>query len=296
MRALAIVASLIAPGSGQLVYGRNLRAIVWLALAVAAMALVLPFGVPAMVAAAIVHLASAIDVLFVRRAERPDWGAAVLRVTGFFVVSVAGVLTVKMMVVDPMFAIEPASMAPTLVPGDHVAVSRLASFREPRRGDVIAFAYPREKTRTMLLRVVAVGGDTVEVKEGALFVNDQPTDTKVVTLDASYWDRDVESGEWKQRKGALVEETIDGRTHLIMRDTDGKPHDFEKFDVPAGELFVMGDNRDASFDSRDWGTVKASEVKGVAAWIWLSRGPEGVVWERVGLRVDAVPAASRAKE
>lgn len=113
------------------------------------------------------------------------------------------------------FKIPSASMEPALVPGDRVLVNRLSyKFGSPQRGDIIVFRSPDDPNVDYIKRVIAVGGDSIEIKEGQVLVNNEP----------------------------LVEDYI-------------KEVDVENFrlqHVPDGHVFVMGDNRPDSLDSRVW--------------------------------------------
>jgi signal peptidase I len=135
------------------------------------------------------------------------------------------------------FKIPSPSMVPTLLVGDHILVNKflfgfrvpfadgkIMAIREPERGDVIVFRYPRDRKLDFIKRCVAVGGETVEVREKQVFINGEAVDfEQAVFLD----------------EGSL----------LTGRDT------FGPVTVPEGKVFVMGDNRDNSNDSRFWGYV-----------------------------------------
>jgi signal peptidase I len=161
-------------------------------------------------------------------------------------------------------------MQPTLTPGDHILTNKLAyglrvpfgsgyatRWRSPRAGDVVVFVYPRDRTKLFVKRVVAVAGDVVEVRAKQLFVNDRPL-----------------SDPW-----AHFADTRDDWMHA-------KRDNLEPSTVPAEHVFVMGDNRDRSYDSRFWGTVRVEDVLGRAAVVYWSADDEGYHWERIGMRLD----------
>jgi signal peptidase I len=166
------------------------------------------------------------------------------------------------------FKIPSGSMIPTLLIGDHILVNkfvygvRLPYFRTlvvpvtmPRRGDVVVFIYPQDEDKDFIKRVVGVAGDTVEVRDKRLYVN----------------------GDAVPDPHAHFAEGEDGRV--------APPRDnFGPFQVPAGYIFVMGDNRDRSYDSRFWGPVALDKVKGKAFliyWSWEGIG-RWVRFERIG--------------
>lgn len=147
------------------------------------------------------------------------------------------------------FRIPTSSMENTLLPGDFLFVNkfaygamvpglefRLPGYAEPKAGDIIVFQFPEDPSQDYIKRCVATGGDTVEIRDKTLFVN-----------------------------GEAVEEdyTIhrDGNVKSDMRDN------MAMFRVPPGHLFMMGDNRDFSYDSRFWGPVDMKLVRGKA---WLT--------------------------
>jgi len=163
------------------------------------------------------------------------------------------------------FKIPSGSMLPTLQIGDHILVNKfiygprlevpltqwslgqLPGFREPRAGDIVVFIYPRERDKDFIKRIVAVGGQTVQGRDNALMVDGKRVD--------------------------------DPHAHYEKRDHV----DFGPVQVPAGHVFVMGDNRDESFDSRFWGPVPIQDIKGLAMVIYWSWGGERWVrWDRLG--------------
>jgi signal peptidase I len=148
------------------------------------------------------------------------------------------------------FKIPSSSMEPTLLVGDHILVSkfiygiripftdaRWPHFTVPKPGDVIVFIWPKDRSKDFIKRVVAVGGDTVEVREKQVFVNDVP-----ITNPHAVFDNRM----------------------------NGRRGNFGPVRVPKDHLFVMGDNRDFSQDSRSWGFVPEQDVKGEAFLIYYS--------------------------
>ncbi len=156
------------------------------------------------------------------------------------------------------FKIPSGSMIPTLVIGDHILVNKflygtqipftdrkILAFREPEKGDVIVFKYPENPTKDFIKRVIATEGDTIEQKNKVVYVNGEP----VVETYAYHYDPTM-------------------RSDSDRRDT------FGRIQVPKDKIFVMGDNRDHSYDSRFWGFVDEKEVKGKAFIIYWSWDPD----------------------
>jgi signal peptidase I len=197
------------------------------------------------------------------------------------------------------FKIPSGSMIPTLRVGDHIFVDKFShglripfthikffdTLRLPKRGEVIVFIYPREPDKDFIKRIVGVGGDTVEVRDDILYVNGKPIPRRLAERGFRYLDFDEQTGQWQERVCDLWEETVDGHPYQTIFDHDAEGHrsDFPPTKVPPGEVFVMGDNRDNSHDSRYWGTVPLDHIKGQALVIWWSRGDkDGVRWYRLG--------------
>ena len=169
------------------------------------------------------------------------------------------------------FKIPSGSMKNTLLIGDHILVSKfiygikvpftdgytLIPVKDPKRGDIVVFKYPVDPEKDFIKRVVGVAGDTIEIKNKKLYVNDQLQDHSAFAI---YKDPHVIPPKFS------------------TRDT------LPKMTVPANSLFVMGDNRDNSHDSRFWGVVDLKAVKGKAFIIYWSWNSEdfGVRWNRLG--------------
>ncbi|MFH1892750.1 MAG: signal peptidase I [Candidatus Zixiibacteriota bacterium] len=142
------------------------------------------------------------------------------------------------------YRVESGSMEDTMETGDFVFVNKfIYHFRNPVPGDVIVFEYPLNPSRDFIKRVVAVEGQIVEIKSKQLFVDGQPVPDPV---------------------GA---KHIDSR--IIPSELSTRDH-FGPKQVPPGQYFVMGDNRDDSRDSRFWGFVDLSKIKGKSMIVYFS--------------------------
>jgi len=163
------------------------------------------------------------------------------------------------------FKIPSGSMIPTLEIGDHILVNKLSyglripflerylfEYSTPHRGDVVVFIYPEDRTKDFIKRVIAVAGDTVEVRAKKVFINGKQVE---------------DSHAYDPQAGAV-----------------GSGDDYGPKVVPPHSIFVMGDNRDRSYDSRFWGFVNLEEVRGQAFLIYWSwdGGDRWVRWERLG--------------
>ncbi len=147
------------------------------------------------------------------------------------------------------YRVSSSSMEDTLMTGDYIFVNKLAyKYREPKTGDIIVFEYPLNRQKDYIKRVVALGGQTVEVIDKILYVDGE--------LAEIYPDS----------------KNIDPNTlaaQLSLRDN------FGPVQVAIGQVFVMGDNRDDSRDSRFWGTVPLDHLKGKAIFVYWSWEPDG---------------------
>jgi signal peptidase I len=285
-RAFAVVLALAVPGAGHAVLGRWRRGIGWAAADVALLALLPRLPIATALLGVGLRIASAIDAGLVRApAIVPRWRDAI----GLALAFLLGGMGVKLFARDvycEAFKIPAGSMIPTLQVGDHVLVEKWA-YRfggAPERGDVIVFKYPREPDKDFVKRVVAIGGDTVELRDGRPYVNGVAVPQRPLDGDCRYDDYSDERNQWEERRCRAVEETLDGHRYTIYYDEGGDRRSFAPQHIPPGELYVLGDNRDNSHDSRYWGTVSLSLVKGRVGRIWFSMG-RSVRWDRLQTKV-----------
>jgi signal peptidase I len=219
-------------------------------------------------------------------------------------VAVLVALLLRAFVVEA-FKIPSGSMIPTLAVGDHIFVNKFLyglripftmtkffEWRKPKRGEVIVFIWPVDHDKDFIKRVVAVEGDTVEVRRGVLFVNGKAVEHKRIPGEWKYWDFDEKNEVWREASGFREEEELDGHRYITLHNSDGDDffnshNDRSPVVVPKDSVFCMGDNRDNSNDSRFWGPVPLENVKGEALVVWFSQGqPEGMRWSRIGHLVD----------
>lgn len=195
------------------------------------------------------------------------------------------------------FQIASGSMTHTLLTGDFLFVNkmvygaqipgtraRLPGFRSPRRGDVIVFAFPRDPSQDYVKRVIGTPGDTVAMRHGTVYVNGQSQhEDYVLRIDST---NDVVSPDFEWQRQYLVGlSQAARRRYQPTRDTWGP------LLVPDGKYFVLGDNRDDSSDSRYWGFVDESAIKGRTLFVYFSynRGTHDMLpwltdirWSRLG--------------
>ncbi len=167
------------------------------------------------------------------------------------------------------FKIPSGSMKETLQIGDHILVNKavygvkvpflkntVIPFTQPKREDIVVFKFPEDPNKDFIKRTVGIAGDVVEIRDKKVYVNDKQVN----------------------------------RDYAVHKDDRVFPARFQPRDnfgpvtVPENALFVMGDNRDHSYDSRFWGFVDLKSVKGKAFIIYWSWNKEdfGVRWRRLG--------------
>jgi signal peptidase I len=147
--------------------------------------------------------------------------------------------------------------------------------RDPQRGDVVVFKFPRDNSTDLIKRVIGLPGDHIQMKNDVLFLNGKPVPRERV---GDYvGELDGQDGHWTQYR-----ETLPGGKSYVVLDkyTDGPMDNTEEFVVPAGHYFMMGDNRDNSSDSReDVGYVPAENLEGRALFRFFSTDGSAHFWE-----------------
>ena len=205
-------------------------------------------------------------------------------------VAVAVALLLRAFVVEA-FQIPSGSMIPTLEVGDHIFVSKFAygvsipfsdsklfQYAQPQRGDVIVFKFPQDHSTDYIKRVVGLPGDVIEMRQEELYVNGRPVPRQREPR-VYHCSEGPPRGDGPLRASAMAEddecelwqETLGGVQHETVLEPRRGGRDFGRTVVPAGHVFVMGDNRDNSSDSRVWGTVDLDLIKGKALIVWWSR-------------------------
>jgi signal peptidase I len=194
------------------------------------------------------------------------------------------------------FRIPSGSMEDTLLVGDWLFVNKaiygpripltdvhLPSLREPRREGIVVYESPIEPGLNLVKRVVGVGGDTLAMRGGQLIRNGEEVLEPYVHHRDPGGNTSDAAMQWQLRH--LVTDAVDPRTYRPTRD------DWGPVVVPPGHFFMMGDNRDASFDSRYYGFVRRELIRGQPLFIYYSydaRSPRplpfltAIRWERIG--------------
>jgi signal peptidase I len=290
-RRIAPVASLIEPGAGQVAVGNYRRGLLWFVLHCAAV-LAVTLGLLAsaiafwllFAVAQLIRLASALDVIRLPAADParlPSWRKTALLWIALMATGQLEVAAIRANLVES-FKIPAGSMIPTLLVGDHLFVDKRA--REPGRGDVIVFKPPGRKER-FIKRVVAIAGDTIELRDGVIWLNGRAVERRHVDAPCAYWDR-LDRGGWLQRSCDRWQESIDGASYPVIFDPGpGPARSFAALTVAPGSVYVLGDNRDNSHDSRFFGSIPQRDIQGRALSLWWSSDGAGIHWSRIGQAV-----------
>jgi len=213
------------------------------------------------------------------------------------------VLVVRSFWFEP-FQIPSPSMVPTLLVGDFLVVNKytyglrlpvlntkILAVGSPERGDVVVFRRPHsariapdqldpEQGKNYIKRLIGLPGDRIRYENHQLFINEQP----MVRTQISSYVGDIAS---KVELGTdLLSEQLPDRTHQILNGPNSQLSG--EWTVPPGQYFMIGDNRDGSADSRDWGFVPEANLVGRASFIWFhfDRQRNGIVaWNRIGTKI-----------
>lgn len=184
-----------------------------------------------------------VDKLLKRKEPKPLW-REYLEV---ILISLVAAIVLRLFVVSA-YRVESASMEDALFEGDYIFVNKLAySYDEPAIGDIIIFKFPLNPTRDYIKRIIGMPGQTVEVIDKVVYVDNRLAE---IFPNTTYKDPKIMAAQ------------------LSMRDN------FGPVQVPEESYFVMGDNRDDSQDSRFWGFLPKANIKGKALFVYWSWIPD----------------------
>ena len=167
----------------------------------------------------------------------------------------------------PVYTVTTSAMAPTFLVGDHVLVPGGEPISQLRRGDVIAFHFPPDPKVVLIKRLIGLPGDHVHITSGALVLNSKTVSEPYVQHLAGP-NVSLFFSNFPSYASGDTSITPDGRKMLERYASSGE------LVVPQGGCFVLGDNRDYSYDSRSWGFVEASQVIGLVHEILSSEDPK----------------------
>ena len=209
---------------------------------------------------------------------------------GSYALAIGVALTIRWAFMEA-YVIPSPSMLPALLIHDHIFVNKsiygirvpfsenwLIEFGKPKRGEVIVFKFPRDKSTFYIKRVVGIPGDKVYYEDGNLFINDKQVPRTPATEEGGFSyvkDVDFQSGgqlpfETKADFEHYIEEIDNKKFDVLLRRGSYMGSRYGPVYVPEGQLFVMGDNRSRSSDSREWDFVPHENILGRAMFVWLS--------------------------
>ena len=147
------------------------------------------------------------------------------------------------------------AMEPALLPGDHIFIKKRPV--SIHRGDIVVYEFPEDPSKDFIHRLIGLAGDIVEIRDKKLLING----------------RSIEEPYIRFSDGKSTDNTVQARDNMPA------------ISVPEGMIFVLGDNRDRSYDSRFWGVVERGKVRGIARSIYFSwdRDNMRVRWSRIGM-------------
>lgn len=202
------------------------------------------------------------------------------------------VFVLRSFIIEP-YRIPSGSMMPTLVDGDFILVNKftygirlpvlnkkIIQINEPKRGDVMVFRFPPSPSINFIKRVIGLPGDKIVYQNKQLFVNGELIPKQLLKTEIQ------SSPDGQMYRVRLFEEQLPDKSHQIFEHlTPGKDANVT---VPEGHYFVMGDNRDASDDSRFWGFVPEENIIGKAFALWMSWDPQEhyVRFSRIGKEIQ----------
>jgi signal peptidase I len=233
--------------------------------------------------------------------------ASFKRSFGLFFLAVAAFMALRWGLYEP-FVIPSGSMIPTLLVNDHILVAKyafgfrwpftsrwLAAPSWPERGDVVVFRSVEQDDYYLIKRVVGLPGDTIEFTDaGELVVNGAILNSEIKDMPSDWSEAEIQDNpvSYTYRR-----EKIGQHQHGVLLEKNGYRYTEPKHVVAEGHLFVMGDNRDHSRDSRFWGELPLERLLGRAGWVWLSCSetvsninflcdPRHIRWQRTFHRIE----------
>jgi len=193
------------------------------------------------------------------------------RDAAFYLLFIVMLLCIKSSVFAS-YHVPTGSMRPTILEGDFFFANKLAyrlklpftgitliNWQTPDRGDIIVLKQPGSENPILTKRVIGVPGDVLEIRNKYVILNGEKIETVLKDTDGGY---------------SVYEEHLPGSSHLVQHLSYRTSLDnMKKVTIPEGFLFVMGDNRDSSLDSRSWGLVPFENIEGELVVRWFSIDP-----------------------
>jgi signal peptidase I len=275
---LSAILTFFMPGLGQIACGKIKRGVAVYIFSLiffiaAAFVAIQPIPMFNIIAAGLIFISvflfTLIDSILI--AKNPDNTLKLKPLIGYSILVIASIVnsslvqpaiskTIKAKYIQA-FHIPSISMMPSLLIGDHLLVNKQTYKKNsPKRGDIIIFDFPEDTSKTFIRRVVGIGGDVIEIRNKQLYINGkQYSENYVMYADSK---------------------SLPKNSHPI--------DDYGPTAIPEDSFFVLGDNRNSSYDSRYWGFLTADKIKGKAATIYWSwdKANNRVRWDRIGKLIN----------
>jgi signal peptidase I len=289
-RALATVVSVVVPGAGYVWMGRVAQGVRWwVAVSFVTVPIVLLGNLAPAAVVPVAWTYAVGNVVLLVWQVGATWRASreVAQWRGWWALGFAAVAVVVMQgtafvvrsQLGEPYRVSASSMAPAALQGDQFFVFKLRRAEALKRGTVVAYA---AKGLVWVKRLVGLPGDVVEVRDGSVVVNGVAA-AQQPCPDLSVDDYPTGSNQKFTVVESCLGETLEGRTWRVAL-SKGRRSPDGAWTVPEGHVFLLGDNRDNSLDSRFEGAVPESAVLGAATAVWLSFAPDSwwPRWERIG--------------
>jgi signal peptidase I len=289
-RILAVLLAIRHVGLGHAVMGYPRRGLIWVAAVLLGICGMLLGGISgiryvwwlAILAGIGIRLGSVVDTLRLRaplvapgKLRTVLAGVAMVAIT-----SLAGLGTTRFV---RSYRQPTIAMSPSLEQGEYFVASHV--WDQHKRGEVIVFDYPMDPSKAYVMRLIGLPEDTVEIRDGMLILNGSPVDTQATDTPCD-------------PRCSIFQETLDGNVYSVTRLNDDyfkelwggakrdDPRTFGPERIPEKHVFVLGDNRDNSADSRYWGYVPIELVRAKPKFIYWSSGEFGIRWSRINRMVE----------
>jgi signal peptidase I len=289
---IAVMLSLILPGLGQVYCGKLIRGLllgILNTLPISLIVMVLLFknllvlvlvAVGLIVFGVIIQLIAIIDSIYLVKHVGPNyelkeynrWYVYLLLIfMGGGSGTMGSASYIKSNIMEA-FIVPVAQNYPTILPGDRVLVNKIVYQKtDPCRGDMVVFLNPEKRGQNYIKRIVAIAGDTIEMKDNQLYVNGQMLQRQPLSqMELEALKINVHDPDYQ---GDIFYEINGGSRYKIFlskSQQDEKMQNFPAITIPKYNCFVLGDNRDSSEDSRNFGPVPIATIKGPADWRYWS--------------------------
>lgn len=282
----AVLLSLIMPGLGHVYCGRIVKGLalgflsgIFVPLILLTMAVEIPLKqliiFLSLFGASAVGLVAIIDSFYIAKHTREDyelkdynrWYVYLLLVVIGMSGSLELAFNIKANYIEAFRGVGLANY-PTILPGDRFLVNKMVyKNSDPKRGDLIVFLNPEKRHQNNMKRIVAVSGDTIEIKDGQVYVNDEQLEREKIP-DSSFDDFKIKGEVLNGQTYYEINSSSKYKIFITQTSDDDMPDDFSKITIPKNHFFVLADNRSQNNDSRVFGSIPLPLIKGRADYLY----------------------------